>query len=183
MQLEAQDFLRLVEGSNKIAFLDIEATGLRGDYNSVLVVSICPFEGIPQSWTVKKPGNDKQLVRDVRGILEDYECWVTYYGRGFDIPMLNTRLLRWEMEPIEKRPHVDMYYTLKSNILTARRSQAHLLRFLGCDMQKMDVSPNEWNKVVETGDLKTMIARCESDTEGLRSLYNKARHLIRDISR
>jgi uncharacterized protein YprB with RNaseH-like and TPR domain len=183
MQLEAQDFLELVEASDNIAFLDIEATGLRGDYNSVLVVSIAGINTPAESWLVKKPGNDKQLVLDVRAALEQYQCWVTYYGKGFDIPMLNTRLLRWGLDPIDKRPHIDMYYTLKGNILTARRSQAHLLRFLGCDEQKMDVDPGEWNRVVESGDLRKMKARCESDVEGLRGLYRKAKHLVRDITR
>jgi hypothetical protein len=43
--IDAQDYLRLLEDANRIAFVDIEATGLRGDYNSTLVVSIKPYHG------------------------------------------------------------------------------------------------------------------------------------------
>ena len=184
MQINEQDFLDMAEEGNKLLFVDIEATGLKGDYNSVLVVSALPYQAKKAtSFVVKQPGNDQKVVREAKEYMEEFLCWVTYYGKGFDLPMLNTRLLRWEQEPIAKRHHIDLYFSLKANILTARKSQAHLLRFLDCDTQKMDVSPSEWCTVLETGDLKKMTERCESDCAGLRGLYKKTRHLIREIKR
>lgn len=183
MQLDPQEFLSLVESTGKICFFDLESSGTKGDYNAVHVVSIKPYKQKPITFSVKQPGYDIKVVREAKQELEKYMCWVTYYGKGFDVKMINTRLTRWGMEPIEKRLHIDMYFTLKENLLTGRRSQAHLLRFFECEHQKMDVSPEEWNTVVATGDLTKMIARCESDTQGLESLYEKTKHLIRDIKR
>lgn len=186
MQIEAQSFLRLVESSNKICFFDIEATGLRGDYNSVLVASIKPFKGKPISYNISQAGNDKAVVRCTKSLLEEYDCWVTYYGKGFDIPMINTRLLKWGYEPVEKRHHVDLYYSLKANLLTARRSQAHILSWLDTPEQKMTVGADIWNQIVENPRgpaMKTMIQRCESDVEGLQTLYERTRHVIQDIKR
>jgi uncharacterized protein YprB with RNaseH-like and TPR domain len=184
-QLEEQKYLRLLEDADRLAFVDIEATGLRGDYNSTLVVSIKPYHCKPTSYIVERPGNDQKLVRVVKDALESYDCWVTYYGKGFDIPFLNTRLLRWKRPPIEKRHHIDLYFTLKSNLLVARRSQAHLLRFLETPEQKMDMSPEDWNKVIANPDefIKKMTARCESDVEGLQGLYEKTKHLIKEIKK
>ena len=185
LNVEPQDYLRLVERARSIAFLDIEATGLKGDYNSVLVVSIRPFGRNAISFSVRQPGNDQRIVRLAKDTLETFDCWVTYYGKGFDIPMLNTRLLRWGHDPIDKRPHIDMYYTLKANVLTARRSQAHLLEWLQTPETKMTVSADVWNRILENPakEMPTMIRRCESDTAGLQALYNKTRHLIRDIKK
>lgn len=186
MQVDAQDYLRLVENSNSICFFDIEATGLRGDYNSVLVASIKPFKGKPVTFKIAQAGNDKAVVRETKEWLEGFDCWVTYYGKGFDIPMLNTRLLKWGYKPIEKRFHLDMYYTLKANLLTARRSQAHILRWLNGPEQKMDVGADVWNEIVAdpTGPaMKTMIKRCESDVEGLQGLYERTRHVVREIKK
>lgn len=165
--------------------VDIEATGLRGDYNSVLCVSIKPYGKKPYTFKVVQAGNDQKVVRDAKAALEDYSCWVTYYGKGFDIPMLNTRLLRWKQRPIDKRPHVDMYYVLRYNVLTARRSQGHLLSWLEGPDQKMSVSAEVWNRILSNteAEMGTMVKRCESDTAGLESLYKKARHLIRDIKK
>lgn len=191
MKLDPQDFLRLTEKAGTLAFLDIEATGLRGDYNSVLVVSIKPSGGQPTSFWVKQPGNDKKVVREAGDALAEYDAWVTYYGKGFDIPMLNTRRLRWNLPPIPKRPHIDMYYALKANLLTARRSQGHLLSWLepegddGTTLEKMTVSAEVWNQILADPGryMPKMVARCESDAAGLEGLYNRTKHLIRDIKR
>ena len=185
MQLPAQDFLRLTEKAGTLGFLDIEATGLRGDYNSVLVASLKIFGQKPESFCVEQPGNDQGVVVKIKRKLEACDCWVTYYGKGFDIPMLNTRLLRWHKLPIEKRPHLDMYFALKYKILTARKSQGHLLSWLGTPDQKMTVSAEMWNQILANPakHMKTMIARCESDTAGLEDLYRRTKHVIAEINR
>jgi len=184
VKVSEQVFLSLVEETGKLAFVDIEATGLRGDYNSVLVVSIKPFDTKPYSFHIKQAGNDQKVVREAKDALEQYHCWCTYYGKGFDIKMLNTRLLKWGSDPIESRPHIDLYFTLKYNLLTARKSQGHLLSFLETPEEKMSVSPNVWSEIVgnPTGPaMSTMIKRCESDVAGLEALYNKTKHLIKEI--
>ena len=185
MRVEEQEYLDLVEESHKLVFVDIEATGLRGDYNSVLCVSFKPYGRKPYSISITQPGNDQRVVREAKEELEKYNAWCGYYSKGFDIPMLNTRLLKWEIPPIEKRPHIDMYYTLKYNTLTARRSQGHLLSWLETPEEKMTVSAEEWNRILYDTEkaMKTMLRRCESDVTGLEALYRKTRHLIRDIKR
>jgi uncharacterized protein YprB with RNaseH-like and TPR domain len=175
----------LVENAGTLAFVDIEATGLRADYDSTLVVSIKPYGGDPYSFSIKQPGNDQKVVKDAKASLENYDAWVTYYGKGFDIPFLNTRLLKWGQSPIEKRPHIDMYYSLKANILTSRRSQGHLASWLGLPEQKMGVSADVWASIV--GNVKKhmpeMVSRCESDILSLEDMYDRTKHVIREIKR
>lgn len=185
MQLDPQEYLDLVEGAGKIVFVDIETTGLRGDYNSVLCVSVKPYGQSPHTFSIKQVGNDQRVVRDVKKDLESYSAWVTYYGKGFDVPMLNTRLLKWGQLPIDKRVHLDMYYSLKSNLLTARKSQGHLLDWLATPEQKMSVSASVWSEMAFKlkDHLPIMIERCESDVAGLEALYRKTRHLVRDLKR
>lgn len=185
MKLEAEDFLRLIENSNTLVFFDLESTGFKGDYNSILVGSIKRYGSEPYSFTVKQPGNDQRVVRELKSELESYDCWCTYYGKGFDLPMLNTRLLKWGIEPVKPRPHIDLFYTLKYNLNTSRKSQSHLLSWLGTPEQKMGVSADVWAQVI--GDPKkhmaTLVERCESDVEGLQALYERTKHLIKEIKR
>lgn len=199
MQIEAQQFLRLAEQAGQIAAVDIEATGLRGDYNSVLVVSIKPYGQKVTTFKIQRPGQDQKVVREAGEMLEGLDAWITYYGKGFDLPMLNTRRLVWGLPPIDKRHHIDMYYTLKSNLNTSRRSQGHLLSWLGVKYvpskgevettaempQKMTVSAEMWNKVLAEPRkyIPVMVDRCESDVEGLLALYDRTKHLILDIRR
>lgn len=185
MQIDAQQFLGYVEATKKIAFYDIEATGLRGDYNSVLCVSIKPYDEPPVTFTIKQPGNDKKLVREAKDYLDQFDCWVGYYSKGFDKPMLNTRLLKWGMTPLPSKHHIDVYYQLKYNLLTARRSQGHLLSWLGTPEQKMSVGADVWNDILYKTEetMKQMVDRCESDVAGLEGLYKRTRHLYKDIKR
>lgn len=187
MQIEAQDFLRLVEKTHTLAFVDLESTGLKGDYNSVLVVSFKPYGRAPYALVCEEPGNDKELLYCVHEEMARYQCIVTYYGKGFDIPMLNTRMLGWGIEPLEPMHHIDMYFTLKSKLLTGRRSQGHLLEWLDTPEKKMSVGAGEWNKVLNSATRKEamakMVKRCNSDTTGLCDLYKRTSHLITDIRR
>ena len=185
MNIDTQDYLRLVENAKTLCFFDIEATGLRGDYNSVLCVSIKPYGGEVTTFCIKQPGNDKRVVREASEHLAQFDCWVGYYSKGFDKPMLNTRLLKWGLDPLQQRHHIDLYFSCKAHLLTARKSQGHLLSWLGTPEQKMTVGADMWNDVLYNTDeaMKTMIERCESDVIGLEGLYNKVKHVIRDIKK
>lgn len=185
MNIDTQRYLELLEQTNNICFFDIESTGLRGDYNSVLVVSIKPYLTDPVTLSIKQVGNDQKIVREAKEFLESFDCWVGYYSKGFDMPMLNTRLLKWGQMPIAKRHHLDMYYTLKANLLTARKSQGHLLNWLGTPEQKMSVGADSWSEMAfkMNEHLPIMIERCESDVKGLQDLYERTKHVISEIKK
>jgi hypothetical protein len=185
MNLNAQDYLDLVESGKRICFFDIESTGFKGDYNSTLVVSVKPFDGKPKSFVVNQVGSDIGIVLAAKKELESYHCWVSYYGKGFDIPFLNTRLLRYGKMPIEQRHHLDLYFSLKYNLATSRKGLGHMARWLlDNNDQKMDVGPQIWAEIAhKPGNLKLMRTRCESDCAVLEQLYNKTRHLVKEIKR
>ena len=183
MNVDAQVFLRLVEKAKTLCFIDLEAGGLRADYSSIYVISIKPFRSKTVSFSVSRPGDDSKIVKEAKDYIESFDCWATYYGKGYDLKMLNTRALLHGLSPIEKRPHIDMYYFLKSAILTSRRSQGHLLSWLQTKQSKMSVSADTWAKVPlepETS-IPILVKRCESDVAGLESLYVRTKHLITEI--
>lgn len=184
MNVDPQVYLDLVEKAQKLCFFDIEATGLAGDYNSVLVVSIKPF-GSTRIIThaVDQPGRDSKVVRRAIQDLAEFDCWVSYYGKGFDVPMLQARALKHRQKPLVKKHHLDLFFLLSSHVKTSRRSQAHFLRWLKVPEKKMDMDPEEWNNVLANPGkaLKTMKQRCESDVNGLNALYTRVRHLAREI--
>jgi len=185
MQIDAQIFLPIAERAGQVAIIDSEATGTKGDYNSLLVVTIKPLGRPPVTLSVERPGDDRSLARDARDLLHEYAVWVSYYGKGFDMPMLQSRLLRHNLKPLERRLHIDVYWHMKAHSLTARRSQAHLLEWLDTPSKKMTLSPELWNQVLKdpARGLAVLRSRCESDCEGLEALYNRTKHLIVNITR
>lgn len=185
MRVDAQEYLAMCEETGKLAVWDSEASGLKGDYNSLLCVSVKPFGKDPITFAVKQPGNDQKVAREAAEFLSQFNVWVTYYGKGYDVPMLQTRLLKWGLPRLEKKPHLDVYFLMRSNTVTARRSQAHYLDWLGTKEKKMSLSADVWNMVLENPAkvMPTMVARCESDCAGLEELYKQTKHLVIDISR
>lgn len=182
MKIDCQDYLDMAEKAKNLVFFDIESNGLNADYNSTLVVSFKPYGEKPYSMTVKQVGNDQKLVREVRDELAKYHCWVSYYGKGFDVKFLNTRLLKWGLRPLDKRHHIDLYFVLKAHTKMSSKSMARFASLLNLDEQKMSVSPNVWSEFTfKPEHLDTMVQRCESDVSVLEELYKHVRHLIRDI--
>lgn len=193
MQLDAQNFLDLTEATHKLALWDTESTGLAGDYGSIICASVKPYGKPPITFAIEQVGNDRRVVRELADRLAEFEGWVTYYGKGHDVPLVNTRLVRWGLPPLVRRPHLDLYYVVKHRTKTGRRSQAHLLEFLEETMEemgiepatKMTLSPNVWADLARKFEtnLRTLRRRCESDTVGLEALYRMTRRLVRDITR
>jgi uncharacterized protein YprB with RNaseH-like and TPR domain len=115
MNVDPKLFLQLVEDTSRLAAWDIEATALIADLGSTLCASVKPYNRKPYTFKVKAVGNDVKVVRDLKDCLEQYDCWMTFYGKGFDVPFVNTRLLKWGYEPIEQRHHIDLFFTLEAS--------------------------------------------------------------------
>ncbi len=185
MQVDTQVYLDLVEQSKNLVFFDIESSGFKGDYNSVICVSFKPFGGKPYTFYADQAGNDKKVVRLACEELAKYDCWASYYGKGFDIPMLQARLLKWGLPKIEKKRHLDMYFGVARKIATSRRSLAHLVSWLKLPEQKMNVSADDWASYATDPKKikKTMIKRCESDCAVTEKLYSRTRHLVENVTK
>lgn len=188
MQIDEKEFLRVVEDSGELVFFDIESTGLNPDYNSCLMVSILPYNAkkpVTFSVTQNSIGNDRRVVREAVEYLNSKACWCSFYGKLFDIPFLRGRLLKWNTSlEVAKKHHIDLYWIIRANVNTSRRSQAHLLDWLGAPHSKMSVPASVWSDVgLDPASIKTLKTRCESDVFGLRDLYNRAKHFIRNIQR
>lgn len=185
MQLKTQEFVELAEKAGEIVFFDIECTSLGPDYGSVLVASFKPLGKKPISVPVVTPGDDLVVVSQAADILKNFKLWVSYYGKGFDVPFLQARLLRHGLPQLDKRPHADMYFSLRRTLNLSRGSMAHIAAWLKLPEQKMGVSADVWSQVISDPKthLKTLVARCESDCAVLEKLWHKTRHLVKDIKR
>lgn len=185
MNVDSQDYLGFVEATGKLATWDIEATQLNADLGSVLCASVKPYGKKPFTFKVKAVGNDVKVVRDLKDCLEEYHCWLTYYGKGFDVPFVNTRLLKWGYDPIQPRHHVDLFFTLKANTKMSSKGLGRFASMLGTTDQKMGVSQNVWSEMGYKLDehMPIMVKRCESDCAVLEALYDKTKHIIREIKK
>jgi uncharacterized protein YprB with RNaseH-like and TPR domain len=180
MQVEVEDFLRWVEAAKRIAFFDIETNNLNADYGEVLVFA-CAMDpdAKPFNITVPKGGSDKKLIKDIAEVLNTADCWVSYNGKRFDVPFINTRALEYSFLPLVKKPHVDLYFTLKHQLRLGRKALGTIGNWLQLEEDKMSIPPKAWRDK----DIPLLVKRCESDVMLLQQLYKRTNHLIRDIRR
>ena len=106
----------LLGGTNgQMLFLDLETTGLAGGAGTYAFLVGCGwFEGGTfrlRQFFLSDFGAERALLEAVGELTGNLACIVTYNGKTFDLPLLETRFSLQRMPtPFEKIPHVDMLH-------------------------------------------------------------------------
>ncbi len=96
-----------------LAFLDTETTGLAGGAGTLaFLVGVGVFEHdayVLRQYFLRDPGEESAMLTALLDDLAPRTGWVTFNGKSFDLPLLDTRLvmnrLRVRLSP---RPHLDL---------------------------------------------------------------------------
>jgi len=147
---------------------DIETTGLAAVGEGILLGAVMRPTDLNESLMLRIDGykpnkkmgflvnEEQQLLRDVMGVLEDYDLLVGHNINKFDLPFLRTRAYR---QGVEYKLNPFTYDTYKAfrriGILTrpngfGRPSAglAHVIDYLGIKQKKDGVYPVEWWKAI-----------------------------------
>jgi uncharacterized protein YprB with RNaseH-like and TPR domain len=109
---------------DKVGYLDIESTGLTGNFGWLI------------SWCIKEQDSkkilsahvtreeildgtlDKRIVQELVETMKQFTLIITYYGARFDIPMVRTRAIFWEIPfiPYGEIEHKDLYFLARSRL-------------------------------------------------------------------
>ena len=103
------------DDGTKIKLWDIESTNLNADFGYILSIAVKDLDNKKvRCYSVddyplykKDPTSDKALLEEAYHDLSSAGAWVTWYGGGFDVPFVNTRLLSHGMDPMPPVPHID----------------------------------------------------------------------------
>ena len=171
----------------RIRFIDIETSHLKADFGTLLCIghklldekkthvpTIIDFPG-------SNPIDDENITKEAHRVLMDSDVLVSYFGKGFDIKFLQAKFLEHGLPMIPNIPHVDLFYTVKSNLALSRKSLANVAWFLNLDNEKTPVDGKIW-KMAMIGDkkaIKYVQEHCKSDVLILEEAYLKLRPLVR----
>jgi uncharacterized protein len=110
----------LLELAPRLVFFDLETTGLSGGAGTYAFLVGCgSFEGTgfrTRQFLLRGYGEERALLEAVRAFVESDQgaCLVTYNGRGFDLPLIETRYLFHRREsPFASLAHVDMLFSAR----------------------------------------------------------------------
>lgn len=167
----------------KILIWDLETStfGFKANSGFILCAGIKEFgkpgvEMYKRDNLVPDPLNDKKLVMRIAKRLSEADMWVTHNGRWFDIPFLNSRLLRYGLPPLPTVPHFDTC-ELAYKRLKLKNSLEALGEYLGCKISKFKVSFDEWVRAY-AGNYKSLakiVKHCVHDVKLTEEVYTKLR--------
>jgi hypothetical protein len=118
-----------------------------------------------------KARDDRRVISEAWNMLERAEVVIAHYGRGFDLPKLNSRFLFYGLKPPSPYRSVDTAKDIPSLGLSSKK-QDYILAFTH-QKQKLETSYQLW-KDCDRGDskaLKKMEAYNRNDVVTLEAMY------------
>lgn len=147
----------------RLAFLDTETTGLAGGTGTlVFLTGVALWEGESLCLRLiflRDPAGEAAALRYLAGLLAGATGLVTFNGRGFDVPLLQTRFILNRLPPtFTALPHLDLLAVARllwREQLPSRRLGALEAALLGVTREEEDLPswliPEVYRDYLQTG--------------------------------
>ena len=104
--------------ARRTVFIDLETTGLSGGAGTVAFLVGCGFFDLGafqvRQFLLTSYAAERALLTAVAEFFDDADLIVSYNGKTFDVPVMETRWLFHRMElPLDGVPHFDMLHTAR----------------------------------------------------------------------
>lgn len=173
----------------KIVVYDCEASGLNSDNSTLLCGVVRELGGKEKVFVNKKLGkdgiNDKEIVKAIRDELNTADLVITFYGLGYDMRLLNTKLLGYGEKMADKKLHIDLYRVAKGVFNTSRRNLDTIARFLKVPSEKTKISWDVWREAAINGDKKALaeiVHHCRMDVRVTEQVFIRLKGLLKSVS-
>jgi uncharacterized protein YprB with RNaseH-like and TPR domain len=150
---------------NRTLFLDTETTGLAGGTGTyAFMVGVGSFQG--EGFAVlqlfmRNHSEERAVLSLLEGLLDNHDFLVTFNGKNFDIPLLETRFILSRLNsPLADKPNYDLLFPSRR----IWRKAYHNCQLITLEAQLLDIDrgddiPSEWIPYlyfdfVRTGDAR-----------------------------
>jgi uncharacterized protein YprB with RNaseH-like and TPR domain len=179
--------------------LDIETSNLNADFGFILCVVCKPYHGKTKvfriddykEWIDAKY-NDKPMIDELVKYLADYDGVITYFGKWFDIPFLNSELSAYGLPELRDMFHVDMHDLVKKSMKLHNNRLQTVIEYFNTFAegkkrieQKTHINALYYRKAI-TGDksgIDELVKHCVKDVLALEQVYDILKSKIRRICR
>jgi len=167
----------------RILIWDIESTSLNATFGTILCIGYKwlgkPKVYVPSILDSQTEGmlDDSHLVQEFAKAFNECDYHTTWFGERFDLPMVCSKLIKYGMQPVAPKPHLDLWKTARKRFkLHSNRLQAWQ-QFLGLDNAKTPISFDAWLQAAH-GDKKALAEvkhHCKMDVLVLEEVFQKMR--------
>ena len=181
------------ETSTRVAYFDIESTGLDAEYGQLLCGVIGehltenPTEPRLHTFELEdfsgRRWEDLSLAVALRDELEKYDLAISYNGANFDVPFINTRLAEAGERGMVLRRHKDLLYTCRGKLRLGSNRLARVTQFLFGETQKTSITPGVWRRAIcgRRKDYEYIIKHCQLDVIELAKVWDRLKTVAGDL--
>ena len=172
----------------RILLWDVESTGLNATFGTLLCIG-WKFLGEKKVYCplITECGNedmldDSGLVARFAEVFETCDYHVTYYGKRFDYPLVQSKLLLYGQAPLSPKPHLDLWFTSRYKLKLHNNRLDTVAKFLQLENQKNAIDFEAWRRAA-IGDKKALgivKSHCIPDVLVLEEAFLRMRPLIAD---
>lgn len=106
-------------GNHRYALFDIETTGLNRNYDKVILVGVLYQEKenvVIKQFFCNNSSEEIELLKEFINTFKNFNYYITYNGGNFDIPFLNKRFLKHNLNyQIDPYYNFDLYKVVRKN--------------------------------------------------------------------
>lgn len=172
--------------TSRVLTFDIEVTNLKADMG--FMVCVCyKWLDDPRVYTLsildnkeafaKDPTNDRHVVRAMHDVMAQADMYVTFFGKRFDLPYLQSKFMAYGLAPLPNIAHEDVFFTVKSNMTLTRKSLQNTSEYLGLASEKTPLDKKTWIRAAagHVPSVKYVERHCQADIRVTEELYLKVR--------
>lgn len=166
----------------RIGFLDIESTGLKGNWDFMLCYCLKVLDGeiLGRSLTqqeITKYKFDSRLMENLIADVNKFDRVITYYGSRFDIPFCKTRAEKWGLDFPAYRDlwQTDVYDIAKRNLLLHSTRLEQVCKLMDIPAKGHKLEPDIWQKA-QAGhkeSLDWIFTHCQEDVTALEGAWKR----------
>lgn len=131
--------------------------------------------------------SDQEIAAQIRDYLDASvgDVWVTYNGKRFDVPYINTRLIIHGEKPLDKGMHHDPLYSARFRLKLSSNRLDTVAKTLRVDASKTAIEPQYWVPALRghKPSMDYVVDHCERDVEVLEQVFNKLRCFVDKIAK
>ncbi len=130
--------------------------------------------------------NDEELTVALAKALEEYDILVSWNGKLFDIPIIQSRLAFYDQPVLRPQMHVDlMYYATGQFNRLGRKSLQNVSEYFSVSNQKTPLRIRQWNGAMagKDEDYEKIAEHCIADVLVLRDVLPHLKRHVRTIHR
>lgn len=124
---------------------------------------------------------EKHLLKDIYKRMLEADVWLSHYGRRFDIPFINSRLLYHGLKTLPANyAHIDTWRVARNHLKLRNNRLVTISEFLGTKSEKDAVLPEQWLRALggHRQSMQYIVNHCKKDCLVLEEVYNQIRPLI-----